>query len=101
MAEFKSNDTAIELGELLLNKRGSEMLRINKHVNNETGEESYDVRRWYYDDNDEAKPTSKGIRIKKDMMRDVISIILNDMGEDDAGADGENVDDESGDGTQQ
>ena len=78
---YQTNNTITELDDILLNKRGSEVLRVSRYENSDTHEISYDVRRWYTDDNDEFKPTAKGVRCKADVMAEVIKTICSDMRE--------------------
>lgn len=79
---YNENSTITTLAEVLVNKRGSESIRVNKYVNNENGEVSYDIRRWYLNDNDEFAPTQKGVRVKREFIQDILNAITADLEED-------------------
>lgn len=40
-----------------------------------TDEKCIDIRRWYYDENDELRPTKKGIRLKGEVLSGVLGLI--------------------------
>jgi len=77
MASGNYESTQQLLGELLVNKRGTESVRVSKSID-KNGAEVYDIRRWYINDDDEWAPTKKGVSIKAEMMADVIKLLIDD-----------------------
>ena len=68
--------------ELATYKAGRDELVVARVVVKEkdgglTDEKCIDIRRWYYDENDELKPTKKGIRLKGEVLSGVLSLIDN------------------------
>lgn len=84
MAEYVENSTKTTLVDLELNKRGSEFIRVQRVEDNATHAVSYDIRRWYYNDDDVETATHKGVRIKKDMAEQIIEILSKSIAEDNA-----------------
>lgn len=64
------------LGTYARNKRGDH-IQVTA-ISDSTGI-SYDIRNMYTNDNDELCFTQKGVRVKSDMMADIIVAVLNHM----------------------
>ena len=62
------------LKELWTNTRG-DSVRVKSVTNTVSGDVSVDIRRYYTDDNDEVKPTSKGIRLNTELIPDLIEVL--------------------------
>ena len=72
-----SNDKRVTLGEIMVNRRGTEEIRVDRIVSD--GEVYYDVRRWYMDDNDDFKPTQKGVRLSKEMTKAILKLLNHEL----------------------
>lgn len=71
MAYNADNEVREELAKVQKNNRG-EFIIATKITNKTSGNVSVDVRQYYTDDNDEVKPTSKGVRFNAENLYDVI-----------------------------
>ena len=68
-----SVDKETELAMLDKNNRGDKIV-IKKIENN--GNTSIDIRQYYTNDNDEIKPTTKGVRFNAEMLADVVKALV-------------------------
>jgi len=84
MAEYVENSTKTTLVDLELNKRGSEFIRVQRVEDNVTHAVSYDIRRWYYNDDDVETATQKGVRVKKDIAEQLVEVLSRSIAEDNA-----------------
>lgn len=71
MAYNANNETREELVQIRKNSRG-DFITASRIKNNNTGNENIDIRQYYTDDNDELKPTSKGVRFNAESLLDVM-----------------------------
>lgn len=72
-----SNDERVTLGEIMVNSRGTEEIRVDRVVSD--GDVYYDVRRWYIDISDNFKPTQKGVRLSKEMTKAILKILNHEL----------------------
>lgn len=72
MAYNSSNETRTELVNIQKNNRG-EFIIANIIKNNNTGNESVDIRQYYTDKDDEVRATSKGVRFNAENLYDFLS----------------------------
>ena len=73
MAYNSKNQVSEKLVDIPVGKRG-DVIRVAKITDSEV--ESFDIRRMYLNDNDELQFTSKGIRIKKENISEVVCAIM-------------------------
>ena len=74
MAYKAENETRVTLADINKNKRG-DVIRVSS-VESSSGEKSYDIRNMYVTESGDLGFTSKGIRIKEDLIHDVIVSIM-------------------------
>lgn len=70
MAYNSDNEVREELASIQKNNRG-EFIKVSKVTNKNSGNTNIDIRLWYTDDNDELKPTSKGVRFSTEVAQDI------------------------------
>lgn len=82
MAYNANNEERKELAKVQKNSRG-EYIVAAEITNKNTGNVSIDIRQFYTDDNDELKPTSKGVRFSAEMLGEVVAGLVQalDFGE--------------------
>lgn len=62
-------------------EKGKGTVRVTRIVNSDSGEEYIDVRNMYTDASGEIKPTSKGVRLDKELAKEVIVAMIKGLGE--------------------
>lgn len=72
------NETKVFLKDIEKNKRG-DFIRVSAVINNQTGEKSYDIRNMYTTDSGEPGFTAKGVRLKSEMVKDVVCALMSDL----------------------
>lgn len=77
MAYKADNETREILGTFEKNKRG-DYVQVTA-ITDSKGDINYDIRNMYTNDADELCFTSKGIRVKKDMLIDIFAAVLNHL----------------------
>lgn len=81
MAYNADNEIREDLGLFDKNSRGDKVA-VTKITNKKTGNVAYDIRNMYTNDDDEIKPTTKGIRLNSELVVEVVKSLLNGLGED-------------------
>lgn len=78
MAYDNSNEVRETLLEVELSR--GDLIKVDLITKGGT-KKSFDIRRWYTDDEGEVRPTQKGVRIGDDTIVDVVKSIVNSMTE--------------------
>ena len=77
----KYDDSKEERKELLnvrKNNRG-DFLIISEIKVKDSDDVKVDIRNYYTDDNDEVKPTSKGVRFSSEILKDIMLALLEEL----------------------
>ena len=81
MAYNADNEIREDLGLFDKNSRGDKVA-VTKITNKKTGNVAYDIRNMYTNDDDEIKPTTKGVRLNSELIVDVVGALLKGLSED-------------------
>lgn len=73
MAYNAENEKIIELGALEKSRRGDE---IKVRLISKSTSDAIDIRNWYTDNDDEMKPTQKGVRINAEQAGELIKMLV-------------------------
>lgn len=69
------NEVQTELAMIQKNNRGN-YIRVARIDNKVSGSVNADIRMYYTDDNEELRPTQKGVRINSELLPDVLNALV-------------------------
>ncbi len=72
---YKENYEQVISGTVSKNSRG-EYIQVARIVTEGNKKDSIDIRLYYTNDDNEIKPTQRGVRINSDILTDVVAYIL-------------------------